>query len=280
MKNTGPLEDGEEVEMEEKKLALVGCGFLGGIVADAYAAGLLEGYRLTGALSRTAEKTRAVAEKTGCRACASLEELLALEPDCVVETASVQMAREMALPVLRRGADLVLVSVGALADADFRAQVEAAARESGAKVRIASGAVGGFDVLRTVSLMARAQGLPETAGIVTHKGPQSLKNTPVFREALLTDTEESCVLSGTAAEAIAQLPTKVNVAVAASLATTGPDSAGAQIFSVPGFVGDDHCITAEIDGVRATVDIYSRTSAIAGWSVVALLRNLVSPIVF
>lgn len=266
--------------MEEKKLALVGCGFLGNIVADAYAAGLLAGYRLVGAFSRTAEKTRAVAEKTGCRACDSLEELLALEPDCVVETASVQMAREMAIPVLRRGADLVLISIGALADAAFRAEVEAAARENGTRVHIASGAVGGFDVLRTISLMAQAQGLPESAGIVTHKGPQSLKNTPVFREELLTDAEESCVLSGTAAEAIAVLPTKVNVAVAASLATTGPDSAGAEIFSVPGFTGDDHCITAEIDGVRATVDIYSRTSAIAGWSVVALLRNLVAPIAF
>lgn len=266
--------------MKEKKLALVGCGFLGSIVAGAYADGLLEGYRLVGALSRTAEKTQAVAERTGCRACASLEELLALEPDYVVETASVQMAREMALPVLRSGVSLVLISIGALADGAFRGQVEAAARESGAKVHIASGAVGGFDVLRTVSLMARAQDLPETAGIVTRKGPRSLQNTPVFREELLTDTEESRVLSGTAAQAIAQLPTKVNVAVAASLATTGPDSASAQIFSVPGFTGDDHCITAEIDGVRATVDVYSRTSAIAGWSVVALLRNLASPIVF
>ena len=52
------------------------------------------------------------------------------------------------------------------------------------------------------------------------------------------------------------------------------------IFSVPGMIGDDHKITAEIDGVKAVVDIYSSTSAIAGWSVVAVLRNLVSPIVF
>lgn len=266
--------------MKEKKLALAGCGFLGNIVAGAYASGLLEGFRMVGVFSRTAERAEAAAEKTGSWACGSLEELLALEPDIVVETASVQLAREMALPVLRHGADLVLVSIGALADGDFRARVEAEARENGTRVYIASGAVGGFDVLRTISLMARAQGLPETAGIVTRKGPQSLRNTPVFREELLTDTEESRVLSGTAAQAIAQLPTKVNVAVAASLATTGPDSASAQIFSVPGFTGDDHCITAEIDGVRATVDIYSRTSAIAGWSVVALLRNLTAPIVF
>ena len=33
-------------------------------------------------------------------------------------------------------------------------------------------------------------------------------------------------------------------------------------------------------GVRAVVDIYSRTSAIAGWSVVSLLRNLASPVCF
>lgn len=265
--------------MERKKLAIVGCGFLGGIVAQACADGLLEGYRLVGAYSRTAEKTAAVAEKTGCRACSSLEELLALEPDYVVETASVQMVKDMAVPVLARKANLVLISIGALSDAPFRARVEAAARENGVKVYVASGAVGGFDVLRTVSLMARAQGLPETAGIVTHKGPQSLKNTPVFREELLTDREETCVLSGTAAQAIEVLPTKVNVAVAASLATTGPDRATARIVSVPGFAGDDHCITAQIDGVKATVDVYSRTSAIAGWSVVELLRNLDSPIV-
>lgn len=265
--------------MEQKKLAIVGCGFLGGIVAQAYADGLLEGYRLVGAYSRTKEKTEAIAEKTGCMACSSLEELLALEPDYVVETASVQMVKDMAVQVLNHKANLVLISIGALADASFRTRVEAAARENGVKVYIASGAVGGFDVLRTISLMARAQGLSETAGIVTHKGPHSLKNTPLFREELLTDKEETRVLSGTAAQAIEVLPTKVNVAVAASLATTGPDRATAQIFSVPGFAGDDHCITAQIDGVKATVDVYSRTADIAGWSVVELLRNLTSPIV-
>ena len=68
--------------------------------------------------------------------------------------------------------------------------------------------------------------------------------------------------------------------MATALATTGPESTGVDITSVPGFVGDDHCITAEIDGVKAVVDIYSSTSAIAGWSVVALMRNLTAPIVF
>ena len=40
----------------------------------------------------------------------------------------------------------------------------------------------------------------------------------------------------------------MNVAVATSLATTGPEITGVTMHSVPGWVGDDHCITAEIEG--------------------------------
>ena len=67
---------------------------------------------------------------------------------------------------------------------------------------------------------------------------------------------------------------------ATALATTGPQTATARITSVPGMAGDDHKLVAEMDGMKAVVDIYSRTSSIAGWSVVALLRNLDSPVVF
>ena len=91
-----------------------------------------------------------------------------------------------------------------------------------------------------------------------------------------------CEACFTITELLAQKPDIVAEAasVAASLASVGSDAEHVQITSVPGFVGDDHRITAEIDGVKAVVDIYSSTSAIAGWSVVALLQNLASPIVF
>lgn len=266
--------------MVKKKLAVVGCGFLGNIIVDACVSGLLEDYELVGVLSRTGEKARAAAEKGNCRACSTLEELLALSPDYVAEAASVQTVKEIAVPVLSSGAHLILLSIGALADEGFYDRVLDAARSHGSQVHIASGAVGGFDVLRTVTLMAQAGQLPQTAGIVTHKGPASLQNTPLFTPGLMEDHEPSQVLSGTAAQAISLLPTKVNVMVAAALATTGPKNASAEIVSTPGFAGDDHRITTEIDGVKAVVDIYSRTSAIAGWSVVALLQNLASPIMF
>ena len=102
----------------------------------------------------------------------------------------------------------------------------------------------------------------------------------MFEESLMTAREEKQVFHGSAKEAISILPTKVNVAIAASLASSGPENVDMSIFSVPEMVGDDHKITAQIPGVKADLDIYSSTSAIAGWSVVAVLKNLVSPVVF
>ena len=49
----------------KKKLAVLGNGFLAGIIVEAYNKGLLEEYELTGILGRTKEKTEALAEKGG-----------------------------------------------------------------------------------------------------------------------------------------------------------------------------------------------------------------------
>ena len=205
------------------KLGIVGCGFLGNIVADAWKKGLLPDYELVGVTSRTRASAEKTAANVGCAVCEDMDALLALEPEYIVEAASVESVRAMAIPVLNRGVNLVILSIGAFADLDFYAQVKAAAVEGGAKVHLASGAIGGFDVLQTVTLMAQAQGLPETAGIETHTGAKGFRNTPVWAEHLLTDTEKTTVFTGNAKQAIATFPRRVNVAVATSLATTGPE---------------------------------------------------------
>lgn len=266
--------------MDKKTLSIVGCGYLGGVVAGAWKAGLLPDYELTGVYSRTFDHAQLTAQAAGCRAYRTLEELLAEKPDFVVETAGGPGLREIAVPVLRTGAQLVAISAGAFADEAFLEQVRRTAQENGTRVHIASGAVGGFDVLRTVALMARAKGETLAAQLWTHKGPASLKGTPVFSDELMASETDRDVFDGTAREAIAQFPTKVNVAVAAALASAGAGKTGVKITSVPGFVGDDHRITAQAAGVRADVDIYSETSEIAGWSIVSLLQNLASPLVF
>ena len=194
------------------KLGIVGCGFLGNIVADAWKKGLLPDYELVGVTSRTRASAEKTAANVGCAVCEDVDALLALEPEYIVEAASVESVRAMAIPVLKRGVNLVILSIGAFADLDFYAQVKAAAVEGGAKVHLASGAIGGFDVLQTVTLMAQAQGLPETAGIETHTGAKGFRNTPVWAEHLLTDTEKTTVFTGNAKQAIATFPRRVNVA--------------------------------------------------------------------
>ena len=113
------------------KFGILGCGFLGSIVADAWKKGLLEDYELVGVTSRTPASSEKTASNVGCRTCADVEELLALEPEYIVETASVEAVRAMAIPVLRRGVNLVIISIGAFADLDFYAQVQQAARRTG-----------------------------------------------------------------------------------------------------------------------------------------------------
>lgn len=208
------------------KFGIVGCGFLGNIVADAWKTGLLPDYELVGVTSRTRASAEKTAETVGCAVCDDVDALLALEPEYIVETASVEAVRAMAVPVLKNGVNLVIISIGAFADLDFYEQVKAAAVEGGAKVHLASGAIGGFDVLQTVTLMAEAQKLAETAGIETHTGAKGFRNTPVWADHLLTDTEKTTVFTGNAKQAIAAFPRRVNVAVATSLATTGPEITG------------------------------------------------------
>ncbi|NBH70801.1 DUF108 domain-containing protein [Clostridiaceae bacterium] len=262
-------------ERRKKRLAVAGCGFLGNILVDAWKSGLLPEYEIAGVLGRDEGRAASLAAKAGCPACKNIQELLEQKPDYVAEMASVQLVKEIAEPVLRHGANLVVLSVGAFAEEAFYEEVSRIAREEGTHVHIASGAIGGFDVLRTISLMGQV-----STKMVTHKGPDSLKNTPVFREGLTESQTEEEVFAGSTKEAIKLLPTKVNVSIAASLATAGTEKTRYSIVSVPGMEGDDHRITAEAEGVKAVVDIYSNTSAIAAWSVVALLRNLVSPIMF
>ena len=261
-----------------KKLVIVGCGRLAGIVSDAVIKGLLPEYNLVGVYSRTVAKAESIVEKMqkygkNCMACTTLEDLLALKPDYLVEAASPAAMRELAIPALMNGTSIVTLSIGALADETFHQEVMDVAKTYGTRVYIVSGATGGFDILRTASLMGNA-----SAKFFNEKGPNALKGTAVYDETL--QSEQRVVFSGNATEAIKLFPTKVNVAVAASLASIGPENMQMSMQSTPGFVGDTQRVEIKNEQVHAVIDVYSATAEIAGWSVVNTLLNITSPIVF
>ncbi|MEG1126123.1 MAG: aspartate dehydrogenase domain-containing protein [Oscillospiraceae bacterium] len=261
--------------MKKYKLALIGCGFLNEIVANALKDGYLPEFELVGAFSKSSERTKAFAASHGCKACESVEELMAQKPDFTAEAASIKAVQSYGEAVLKGGSNLVVLSIGAFADEAFYEKIKETAAQSSTRVYIASGAVGGFDILRTAALMS-----PITASIKAQKSPHSLYGTPLDTEELHNVTAPCRVFDGTVKDAIAILPTKVNVAVATALASAGVQKTVMNIDAVPGFSGDEYKIEIQGDEVRTELNIYSRTSAVAAWSVVAALQNAVSPIVF
>ncbi|WP_066718484.1 aspartate dehydrogenase domain-containing protein [Clostridium sp. Marseille-P299] len=261
--------------MKKLKLALIGCGYLNEIVANALKDGYLPEYELIAVLGRNYDRAKAFAEHFGCKVCADINELMEMKPDYIAEAASVKAVKDYTETVLNGGSNLVVLSIGAFADQEFYERVKNTAAKNNRRVHIASGAVGGFDVLRTAALMS-----PITASISSQKAPGSLYYTPLYKEGLLDITEKKQVFTGTTKEAIAILPTHVNVAVATALASAGPENTIMNIDAVPGFKGDEYKIEIQGDEVRTELNIYSRTSKVAAWSVVAVLQNVVAPIVF
>jgi aspartate dehydrogenase len=261
-----------------KKIVIAGCGKLSEIVVDAVIQGLLPEYELVGVYSRTAESAERLAskmERNGreCKACGTLEELLSLNPDYLVEAATPAAMKELAVPTLKNGSSIITLSIGALADTSFYEDVTKTASAHNAKVHIVSGATGGFDVLRTAALMGNA-----SASFYNEKGVSALRKSALYTPEMETKNTE--VFSGTAREAIQTFPTGLNVAVAASMATVGPEKLKVTMHSTPEFVGDRQRVEIKNSQVHAVVDVFSATPEIAGWSVVSTLLNLASPIVF
>ena len=261
--------------MEKLKLALIGCGYLNEIVANAWKDGYLPEYELVAVLGRNYDRAKAFAENYRCKACADINELMEMKPDFVAEAASVKSIQDYSEAILNGGSNLVVLSIGAFTNQEFYERVKHTAARNNRRVYIASGAVGGFDILRTAALMS-----PITASISSQKAPGSLYYTPLYKEGLLDITKREQVFSGTTKEAIAILPTHVNVAVATALASVGPEDTIMNIDAVPGFQGDEYKIEIEGEEVRTELNIYSRTSKVAAWSVVSVLQNAVAPIVF
>lgn len=260
------------------KLVILGCGGLANVVVNAIIGGLLPDYQVVGLFSRSKHRAELMAMRLQADGhtsvvCDTVEELLALKADYLVETASVAAMREYAIGILNSGTSIITISIGALADELFYTKLQEAAKGSGARVYIASGATGGFDVLRTATLMGNA-----SAHFLNKKGANALRGTAVYEESL--QREQRVVFSGNAKEAIALFPTRVNVAVAASLASVGAQDMQVSMQSIPGFIGDTQRVEIRNDQVHAVIDVHSATAEIAGWSIVSTLINIVSPVVF
>jgi aspartate dehydrogenase len=205
-----------------------------------------------------------------------LAALLDLAPDIVVEAAGHAAVAGFGPDVLGRGIDLLIASVGALADRELARDLVAAA-PAGTELWIASGAVAGIDGLSA----ARTAGL-RSVTYTSLKAPAAWNGTPA-QEVLADETAQTrrvIFFRGSAREAAAQFPQNANVAATIALASLGLDHTRVQLGSDPHVSGPLGIVEAEGDFGRFSFEILAlasrtnpKTSALTGHSMVAGVRD-------
>ncbi len=265
-----------------KSVALVGCGNLGSIVARGINDGKAGRYRLTCVYDINKSAALNLASDCGCACSGSLEELLETKADYVVEATGPEVLASIAVSVLEAGSNLIALSTGAFADRELQTAVEQAAERTGRKVYVASGAIGGFDLMQAAVLAGSLD-----VKITNVKSPRALEGAPALNGVALPFDRTVTLFNGNAKEAIKAFPKNVNVAVALAIATVGVENTMVEVVSMPGKELNTHRIVLEGSFGKAAIEVESkpspgnpRSSAIAALSVLAKLRNLDAPISF
>jgi aspartate dehydrogenase len=174
---------------------------------------------------------------------------------------------------------MLVMSSGALVDADFMRKVSAAAAKSGASIYVPSGAVGGIDTLRA------AKPLLESVTIVSTKKPIALSGAPGFADWEDVEiTEPTVIFEGSATEAVELFPANVNVAATVSLAGIGPDATKIKVVADPDSPGNVHEINAVSRAGKFSFrfenkphETNPKTSFLAVLSAIETLRSICDP---
>lgn len=263
-----------------KQLAIIGYGALSKLAIQGIRTCLMDEYTICGVWSRSITRCVEELKAEEIPIYPTLDALLNGDADIVIEIASGQAVRDYGTLVLEHGKDLIITSVGALSDDALRSQLEMTGQKNQRHLYLISGAVGGFDLLRSISLMGKT-----ATTITTEKAPRSLNGAPYLAGQPLPEDQPLEVFVGSVSDAIAGFPKNVNVAVASALAANTLDTMQVHLHSVPGMTSNRHTIRAANDVVSAKIEIEAkpdpsnpRSSTLTAWSIVALLQNLASTI--
>jgi len=251
------------------KIGLIGCGNIGKFILQSINKnGILPGSRIDGIFARNLDHAQQVAVEYSTKAYSTVHDLLQSDIDVVIEAANIQAVKAYSTTVLEHGKDLLLISVGALADRAFFDQLKNICQNKGTKIYLPSGAIGGLDVLKA----AMSIGELKSVSITTRKPPQALPGAPLDRESVLFE--------GPASEAIDQFPQNINVSIILSLVGLGTDKTSVKIISDPGVTKNNHCIEAAGSFGKLTLQVENdpmpsnpKTSFLAALSVLSTLKN-------
>jgi aspartate dehydrogenase len=249
------------------KVAVVGCGAIGSF--------LIAGLQAEPEIEVTAVFAVPAPSGETVPITRSIEELLSTGPDIVVECAGHQALKEAGEIVLSAGIDLLVASVGALADPTLEASLRRAA-STGGRLIIPGGALGGLDALST----AREAGL-ESVEYSGRKAPAAWKGTAEEDLIDLTNVESATTfLECDARTAALRFPQNANVVAALALAGLGFEQTKVRLIVDPTASGNHHSFTArgtfgEIStSIRSiTVPSNPKTSVLAPFSLLQTIKK-------
>ena len=148
-----------------KRIGLLGCGAIGSIIA-----GYKTSVEITALYDRIPERREQLAITLGnTRLHTNFDSFIRDEFDIVVEAASIGAVEDYGEAILKQGKDLIILSVGALADTALKQGLENLAGTLARKIRIPSGALFGLDNLK-IGRVSRF----DTLRLRTTKSPASL----------------------------------------------------------------------------------------------------------
>jgi aspartate dehydrogenase len=265
-------------------MSSVGLIGYGGIAKDVVAA-LREsgsGVSIAAALCRPGRTEQARAALSGIAIVDSLGDLLARNPKVIAEVAGQQAVSEHGPEVLRKGFDLLVISIGALAEPQLLERLKAAAVEGKSRLLLPAGAIGGIDAIAAM----RVGGL-NTVRYRSRKPPAAWRGSPAEKVADLDKlTARTVLYRGHAGEAALRYPQNANVAAAVALAGLGFEKTEVELVADPDAPGNVHEIEAEGAAGRFTIQLQGKpsrsnpkTSALAALSVARALINLDATIV-
>jgi aspartate dehydrogenase len=262
------------------KVGIIGFGAIGSEVAEAIVNGQAGHAKLVSVLVRSPEKIDPGAtERLGCTFTTDAANFLDHDMDIVVEVAGHEALRSYAEYVLRANKDLMLVSVGAFADAELWERVVKLAHDQGRRVYIPSAGIGGLDAIGSAALRELTE--------VTHsirKPPRGLLPAEEA-EAVERSGQPRELFAGPAREAAPRFPENVNVAAAVSLAGIGLDKTFVRVVADPSVTRNTHEVIAKgyFGEVRIlmqnTPSPNPKTGRIVSLGIIKALRNLTSPVV-
>ncbi len=210
------------------------------------------------------------------------DELASINPDVVAEAAGLGSVAAWGHAALNAGADFIVSSVSALADADLLMSLKQAASRTGARVVIQPGALAGVEALAAARLM----GLESVEHRIV-KPPGAWRGTPAAAAHDLDAlTEEQVLFSASASETALAFPKNANVAMTTALAGVGPDATNVTLVADPAATKNRHELRAHGAFGRLEVVIANnplaanpKTSTLAALSLARCIENRVSPLV-